>query len=106
MFTRKILKFSSVIHCLSLVMDSPMLVHLHLPPDNTEATSKNNIILLCLSPQILHKHCFEFLLELTMVPRENKNNAYAKFGQINKEYYKVFSEMAHREFSRDFTVAM
>ena len=35
---------------------------------------------LCLSPQILHKHCFQFLLGLTMVPRENKNNAYVKLG--------------------------
>ena len=25
-----------------------------------------------------------------MVPRENKNNAYAKFGGTNKEYYGVF----------------
>ena len=25
-----------------------------------------------------------------MVPRENKNNAYAKFGGINKEYYGIF----------------
>ena len=37
---------------------------------------------LCLSPQILHKHCFQFLLGLTMVLRENKNKAYAKFGVI------------------------
>ena len=35
---------------------------------------------LCLSPQILHKNCFQFLLGLIMVPRENKNNGYAKFG--------------------------
>ena len=35
-------------------------------------------------PQILHKLCFHFLLDLTMVPRENKNNAYAKFGGTNK----------------------
>ena len=28
---------------------------------------------------ILHKDCLQFLLGLTMVPRENKNNAYAKF---------------------------
>ena len=27
---------------------------------------------LCLSPQILHKHRFQFLLGLTMVPREKK----------------------------------
>ena len=46
--------------------------------------------ILCLSAQILHKHCFQFVLGLTMVPRENKNNAYAKFGGTNKEYYGIF----------------
>ena len=46
--------------------------------------------ILCLSPQILHKHCFQFLLGHTMVPRENKNNAYANFGGTNKEYYGIF----------------
>ena len=46
--------------------------------------------ILCLSPQILHKHCFQFLLGLTIVPREYKNNAYAKFGGTNKEYYGTF----------------
>ena len=47
---------------------------------------------LCLSPQILHKHsiCFQFLLGLTMVPRETKNNAFAKFGGSNQEYYGIF----------------
>ena len=25
-----------------------------------------------------------------MVPKENKNNAYAKFGGTNKEYYGIF----------------
>ena len=45
---------------------------------------------LCLSPKILHKHCFQFLSGFTMVPRENKNNAYAKFGGTNKEYYGIF----------------
>ena len=45
---------------------------------------------LCLSPQSLHKHCFQFLLGLTMVPRENKNNACAKFKGTNKEYYGIF----------------
>ena len=48
----------------------------------------NNI--LCLSAQILHKHCFQFVLGLTVVPRENKNNAYAKFEGTNKEYYGIF----------------
>jgi len=45
---------------------------------------------LCLAPQILHKHCFQFLLGLSMVPRENKNNAYARFGGTNKEYCCIF----------------
>ena len=45
---------------------------------------------LCLSPQILHNHCFQFLLGLTMVPRENKSNAYSKFEETNKEYYGNF----------------
>ena len=45
---------------------------------------------LCLSPHILHKHCFQFLLGLKMAPGENKNNAYAKFGGTNKEYYGIF----------------
>lgn len=45
---------------------------------------------LCFSPKTLHKGCFQFPLGLTMVPRENKNNAYAKFGGTNKEYYGIF----------------
>ena len=45
---------------------------------------------LCLSSKILHKGCYDFLLGLTMAPRENKNNAYAKFWRTNKEYYGIF----------------
>ena len=45
---------------------------------------------LCLSPQILRKHCFQFLVGLTVVPRENKNHAYAKFGGTSEEYYGIF----------------
>ena len=45
---------------------------------------------LCFPSKILHKDCFHFLLGLTMVPRENKNNAYAKIWRTNKEYYGVF----------------
>ena len=56
--------------------------------------------ILCLYPQILHKHCFQFLLGITMVPRENKNNVYAKFGGTNKEYYGIFrSGLLHGFFS-------
>ena len=43
-----------------------------------------------LSPQILHKHCFCFLLGPLWVPRETGNNAYAKSGGTNKEYYGIF----------------
>ena len=56
---------------------------------------------LCLYPQILHKYCqflfskletisIQFLLGLTMVLRENKSNACAKFGGTTKEYYGIF----------------
>ena len=49
---------------------------------------------LYLFPQILHTHCFQFLLGITMVPRENKNNAYAKCGRQTKSIM-VFSELAY-----------
>ena len=52
---------------------------------------------LCLSPQILHKHCFQFLLGLTMVPRENKTMLMKNLGGQTKTIT-VFSEMAYIEF--------
>ena len=54
---------------------------------------------LCLSLQILYKDCFQFLLGLKMAPRENKNNAYAKFGGKNKEYYGIFRNGVFRAHS-------
>ena len=30
-------------------------------------------------PNILHKHCLQFLLGVNMAPRESENNVYAKF---------------------------
>ena len=54
----------------------------------------NNTI--CLSPQILHYHCFCFLVGLTMVPRENKNNAYAKFVGLTKSIVVAYLPCAHR----------
>ena len=47
---------------------------------------------LCLSPQILRKHCFQFLLGIKMARRENKINAYAKFGGTNKRVLWYFLE--------------
>ena len=44
-------------------------------PENT--TTYHNA--LCLSPKILHKRCFQFLLGVKMAPRDTENNAYAKF---------------------------
>ena len=45
---------------------------------------------LCRPSKILHKHCLQFLLGLTIGPREIENNAYAKFWRDNKEYYGIF----------------
>ena len=36
-----------------------------------------------------------------MVPRENKNNAYAKFGGTNKDYYQVSHD--YRSFERNLS---
>ena len=49
---------------------------------------------LCLPPTFC-KHCFQFLVGLTMVPRENKNNAHARFGGKDKEYYGISSYQLH-----------
>ena len=43
------------------------------------ASIKNTIILFVCPPKILHKHCFQFLLGLTMIPRETGNKTYAEF---------------------------
>ena len=38
-------------------------------------------------PQILHNHCFQFLLGVTVVPREIIDNGYAKLWGVNKMHY-------------------
>ena len=50
---------------------------------------EKSIILLACPPQILLKHCFQFLLGLTMVPREKQNIPHSKFGGTNKKYYSI-----------------
>ena len=45
---------------------------------------------LCCPFKILHKHCFQFLLGLTITPREIANNAYAKFWRDDKGTIIVF----------------
>ena len=42
---------------------------------------------LCLPPKILHNHCCQFLLGITVVPREIEDNGYAKFWEVNKVHY-------------------
>ena len=38
-------------------------------------------------PLILHNHCFQVLLGITVVPREIEDNGYAKFWGVNKVNY-------------------
>ena len=53
------------------------------------ATLKNTMILFVCPSKLLHKHCFRFLLGLTVVPRENKILV-QNLGRANKEYYGIF----------------
>ena len=51
-------------------------------------------------PNILHKHCFQFLLGVKMAPRETENNAYAKFWGDKQRalwYVMVFSGVVNSE---------
>ena len=41
----------------------------------------------CLLPKILHIRCFQFLLGITVVPREIHDNSYAKLWGVNKMHY-------------------
>ena len=41
----------------------------------------------CLPPKILRSHCFQFLLGITVIPRETKDNGYAKSWWVNKMLY-------------------
>ena len=47
----------------------------------------------CLPPKILHNHFFQFLLGITVIPREIENNGHAEFfflwggGGVSKVHY-------------------
>ena len=41
----------------------------------------------CLPARLLHNHCCQFLLGITIVPREIEDNGYAKFWEVNKVHY-------------------
>ena len=62
----------------------------------------------CLLPEILHNHCFQFLLGITVLSRPKRNrrsyNDYAKFlggggGGVNKVHY-CLSENGQQNTSR------
>ena len=68
-------------------------------------TTPENIITyhnaLCLSPQILHKHCLQFLLGVKMTLRETENNAYSNFWGDKQRalwYVMVFSGVVNYFF--------
>ena len=64
------------------------ILHLHLD-DNTP----------CLSPKALHSHWFQLLLGITVVPKEIKDNTYAKFRGENKEHYDLRENGEFEQFS-------
>ena len=39
------------------------------------------------TPRILHNHCFQFHLGITVVPKEIHDNDYTKFWEVNKVHY-------------------
>ena len=41
----------------------------------------------CLPPRILHTHCFQFLVGITVVPREIQDNCYTNFWGVNTVHY-------------------
>ena len=41
----------------------------------------------CLPPKILHNHCFQSLLGITVITREIQDNGYAKFCGVNRVLY-------------------
>ena len=52
----------------------------HLPPPPPPQKKKQQI-------NNLHNHCFQFLLGITVVPREIEDNGYAKLWGENKVHY-------------------
>ena len=47
--------------------------------DAGQSLGMGELIALCLPPKILHNDCFQFLLGITVVPIEIKNNGHAEY---------------------------
>ena len=56
-------------------------------------------------PIILHKHCFQFLLGITVVPKGIEDNGYAKFWGVNKLHYRL-CETGELQKKQDISVKM
>jgi len=75
--------------------------HNHNKNNNNNNNNNNNFSIghfskyfntLCFSTQILHNHCFCFLLGPLQFPRETGNNAHAKFGEDKQRVLQYFPE--------------
>ena len=62
---------------------------------------KNTILLFVCPFKIVHKHCFHLLLGLTMAPRENKNNTYAKFWRGKQRVLWYFRNHIYNKYNRE-----
>ena len=58
---------SKLVGIITMKIEKPRIHHFHIDHNAS-----------CLLPQILHIHCFQFLLGNTVVPREIKYDSYAK----------------------------
>ena len=47
-------------------------------------------------------HCFQFLLRLTIAPREIENNNYAQFWRDNQQYHGIFEKKPIYPFKSSF----
>ena len=61
----------------------------HVAPDGLHFTIQCHFapITLCLPFKILHRHCSQFFLGITVVPRKIEENASLKKWGVNKVYY-------------------
>ena len=47
----------------------------------------------------MHNHCFQFLLDITVVSREIEDTGYAKFWGVNKEHYGLCEHGEYHKYS-------
>ena len=47
----------------------------------------------------MHNHCFQFLLDITVVSKEIEDTGYAKFWGVNKEHYGLCENGEYHKYS-------